>query len=1108
VKIFVSYTSIDREWAHWIGWQLKEAGHEPFVHDWEIGAGENIAGWMEDRFERADRLIGVFSDAYCDATFSQSERWAAYWKDPRGRSGFLVPIEVRAVSKWPSFVSALKRLSLVDRDETEATGELREFLQPPHQPIEKPAFPGVKITVSKSTTSFSAGSEPLGANPPQFPASSPRPPDAIAIQCIDDHEPRPQIFGREDERETVVASILDGVPVLVAGGPGMGKTALATAALYDPRVVDRFGRRRVFASIEAATEPRTILAKLVETIGLAPSGDEASLLRIIEGNAAESPIAAIIDNAETVFDLNYGESQRLLNLVAQVKGLSLVVTIRGIPPPLPGAVHIDDLAKLMPSAARDAFLAIAGASFTNDPDLSRLLEGLDGHALSIHLISAQAIGLPALRGLRESWDEAHAKILRASAEKESRLTSVRASLALSLKTRRLKSTPLARRTLALLAFLPGGLLEDHVQPLLGERGTVSKAKANEAIGCLHQLRLVERRPDRRLRMLTPLRECVKIDVRGLGPDQKRLVDRYLDLAAKAYSIGSKDWEKSREIVEQEADNFDAVCELAVESGVGEKHLEEALNGLKEFHLFSGRAGIRSLDRAVQRFRLKAPSSVLASCLLGLGGVANARSDYDAAGKYFRQSLAVYRRLGDQQGQANCLQSLGIVAQARSDYESARTYFEEALALYRRIGALQGQANCIQGLGTIARARSDHDMARMHFEEALTINRTIGELHGEANCIQSLGMVARARFDYGMARNRLQEALALYRRIGAIHGEANCILSLGSIARGLFDYDTARIHYEDALALYRRIGEMQGQANCTYSLGSLALAHYDYTAASTRFEEAQSFYRRTGDVHGQANCIHSFGLVAFARSDLVRAHALFEQAVPFYQKAEDLLGQASCIHSFGSLARARLDYEKAHEHFQEALALYRRIGELDGEANCILGMGSIARARPDYAAACTRFEEALPLYRRIADAMGEANCLQGLADVACARRDYPAARTLFERALVLYQRIRALAGQAEVMVRLGQVRRASDDLAKGLAEIDAGFDLYFEIADPSDKALPGWHAIHLALTSRDASEARANRDLAKSAWRALGRLDLVQDWVDPTGEYFNTGNAPP
>ena len=46
LKIFVSYTSADRDWAHWIAWTLKEAGYEPFVHEWEVGAGEaSRRGW-------------------------------------------------------------------------------------------------------------------------------------------------------------------------------------------------------------------------------------------------------------------------------------------------------------------------------------------------------------------------------------------------------------------------------------------------------------------------------------------------------------------------------------------------------------------------------------------------------------------------------------------------------------------------------------------------------------------------------------------------------------------------------------------------------------------------------------------------------------------------------------------------------------------------------------------------------------------------------------------------------------------------------------------------------------------------------------------------------
>lgn len=114
-KIFISYAARDRNWAHWIGVTLRDSGHVPFVHEWEIGAGGNIPRWMDERIKAADFLLAVFTDAYAQALYSSSERWAAYWNDPTGRDGYLVPVEVEKVSDWPPLTKPLNRLSLETR---------------------------------------------------------------------------------------------------------------------------------------------------------------------------------------------------------------------------------------------------------------------------------------------------------------------------------------------------------------------------------------------------------------------------------------------------------------------------------------------------------------------------------------------------------------------------------------------------------------------------------------------------------------------------------------------------------------------------------------------------------------------------------------------------------------------------------------------------------------------------------------------------------------------------------------------------------------------------------------------------------------------------------
>ena len=180
-KIFISYTARDQKWADWIGVTLRDNGHVPFVHAWEIAPGENIPRWMDERIKAADCLLAVFTDAYAGALYSSTERWAAYWNDPAGREGFLVPVEVEKVSDWPPLTRPLKRLSLVGLSEAEAEAALLNFLEPPKQPAKRPAFPGGPLISSGATvegtsgldaTAFTSRSGPLPSERPPLPTSA------------------------------------------------------------------------------------------------------------------------------------------------------------------------------------------------------------------------------------------------------------------------------------------------------------------------------------------------------------------------------------------------------------------------------------------------------------------------------------------------------------------------------------------------------------------------------------------------------------------------------------------------------------------------------------------------------------------------------------------------------------------------------------------------------------------------------------------------------------------------------------------------------------------------------------------------------------------------
>jgi tetratricopeptide (TPR) repeat protein len=195
-----------------------------------------------------------------------------------------------------------------------------------------------------------------------------------------------------------------------------------------------------------------------------------------------------------------------------------------------------------------------------------------------------------------------------------------------------------------------------------------------------------------------------------------------------------------------------------------------------------------------------------------------------------------------------------------------------------------------------------------------------------------------------------------------------------------------------------------------------------------------------------------------------------------------------------LAIKHSDFDVARARSEEGLQLYRRIGSVLGEATCIMTLGDIAFGRSDLDTALLHFDEARFLARHIGAMSSEAGCCRYLGLIAFARFDYERAATRFQEALALSQRAGDILNEAETMIRLGQAKQKSGD-SSGLEDIKLGFSQYFGLVDTKDRARAGWQAMQLALTISDRSEAGRQRESARSAWTAVGRLDLVRTWAD-------------
>jgi hypothetical protein len=329
---------------------------------------------------------------------------------------------------------------------------------------------------------------------------------------------RPRCLGRDATIDDIAMTMIspNPQPIPILGGPGIGKSTVALALLYDARVSARFNNRRYFVRCDSAKSADAVRVELAQMLGI-PVG--AHMRDQVRSHLTEFPAALVLDNLETPWEADPLNVEELLRELASLPSIALVVALRGRQRPLgPNWRESVTVTPLSIDDARRLFLAIAGALFEADSRLGDLLTALDGIPLAVELMAHLAQAEPDLSTTWDRWQKERTMMLQ-RAGGASRLESIEVSFETSITGPRM--TGGARRLLALLGRLPDGIAHADLPHLV--------PKISNAVSTLRGVGLAFDEGGR-IRLLAPLREYVSRNHTPLGDDWRGAVNHYCDLA--------------------------------------------------------------------------------------------------------------------------------------------------------------------------------------------------------------------------------------------------------------------------------------------------------------------------------------------------------------------------------------------------------------------------------------------------------------------------------------------------------------------------------------------------------------------------------------------------
>ncbi|HMV48211.1 MAG TPA: tetratricopeptide repeat protein, partial [Blastocatellia bacterium] len=367
--------------------------------------------------------------------------------------------------------------------------------------------------------------------------------------------------------------------------------------------------------------------------------------------------------------------------------------------------------------------------------------------------------------------------------------------------------------------------------------------------------------------------------------------------------------------------------------------------------------LRRLQKAVQTFSSLGEERQAAIALIGQGRTHNFSGKPQLAQECFEQSLALFRKAEDKNGEALALYRLAEVY-GYQDWRREMEFHQRAFALTQATNNQILEAYVLSGLGDVHRASGQLAEAQSYYERARQLQSLTGDERSAASTLVQMGTFFYVQSKFQASLEAYRQAARIFRRLQLLREEANALIGVGNIWLLIGEYEKAAEQFEQSLKAAQSGGYRHVEAIAQTNLGVAQLQMEQYAAARQTLERAFQLGEIIGDVGIRAESRQRLGDVFAAEGQHAQAQANFKQALEFFREQSSPNGEAEVSFSIG-----RLQYQlsqlvgqsAALNWFQLSLEKWQSLGDRLGMARALSALSRVHLAlnRRDEALRCNQ-----------------------------------------------------------------------------------------------------------------------------------------------------------
>ena len=225
------------------------------------------------------------------------------------------------------------------------------------------------------------------------------------------------------------------------------------------------------------------------------------------------------------------------------------------------------------------------------------------------------------------------------------------------------------------------------------------------------------------------------------------------------------------VIQDDYDRVEAVCKESLPLC---QQLGDTWNTARTLYLLGWIGWLRGdlvparelMEQTLALFRQVDDKSFIAWSFMYLGVIAGRQGNYAEGRLLFEESVARQRELGNKRGTAFALVGYAqMLLASQHDAEMVHPMLKESLALFREVGDKWGVAAASMLLGQVALQRGDMTTARTLANVSVQLCREIGHRWFMCQALTVLAKVAETEQDQVLARSLYQESLDVVIEVG-------------------------------------------------------------------------------------------------------------------------------------------------------------------------------------------------------------------------------------------------------------------------------------------------------------------------------------------------------